>query len=68
MKLKQYHHYRSYKQHWLNLNFISKMALKMPFLVVLLIALVSTSEAKRGKDFVEGGEVKPGKTQKCVAN
>ena len=37
------------------------MNLKISLLVVLLIGLVSLIQAKRGKDFVEAGEVKPGK-------
>ena len=39
------------------------MSSNMSLFVVLLLALVSGSEARRGKDFIEGGEVKPGKTQ-----
>ena len=39
------------------------MTSKMSLFVVLLIGLVSASHARRGKDFVEGGEVKPGKIQ-----
>ena len=35
----------------------------MSLFVVLLIGLVSATDARNGKNFVEGGEVKPGKIQ-----
>jgi hypothetical protein len=44
------------------------MSSQVSLFIVLLLAIFSGSQARRGRDFVEGGEVKPGKTILMIPN